>query len=470
VTAEAGLAQVRCGLSEGRPTGDTHDLRGWLAHLGERGELRTVTSEIDPDQDVAAVLEHADGRYAVWFDTVRGSKFPLVGNTVTARAHFALAMRCPPGEVTRRLATAIAAPRACAVIDPAAAPVLAVRDDGGDLLSDLPLPVQHEHDGGRYLTSAVMVARDPRTGKINLSINRLQATGPREFRALMLPGRLRTIFTELEKSGRDLPVALCVGLDPLLLLASQAPADADLDHLEVASALYPEALEVTWLREVDLPVPARAEMLLTGRFRAGKRGEEGPFGEYPRTYGPPGPGPVLELSARHRREDAIAQTILSGSREHFVLGGLPREAHMAQVLSAAAVDVVALRLTEGGSCRMHAVIAVRSARPGTARHAAMAVFTAVPTVKHVVIVDDDVDVFDNEQVEWAIATRTQADRDLLVVPRTIGSSLDPSADGNTTAKLAIDATVPSSMRDRFARMRSASSCLDIYLAELGDPR
>jgi 2,5-furandicarboxylate decarboxylase 1 len=442
------------------------DLRCWLANLAGRGELRTLTSEINPDQDVAAVLEHADGRYAVRFDAVRGSAFPLVGNSVTGRAHFALAMDCPPERVVARLAAAIATPRACVTIEPRAAPVLAVRDDGDDLLGDLPLPVQHEHDGGRYLTSAVVAARDPRTGKVNLSVNRLQVTGQRELRALMLPGRLAAIFAECERSGTDLPVVLCVGVDPLLLLASQAPADPGLDDFEVASALHSEPLQVTMLPDAGIPVPARAEMLLTGSFRAGRRGAEGPFGEYPRTYGPGGPAPVLELSARYHREDAIVQTILSGGREHFLLGGLPREARMAQALGAAGVNVAALRLTEGGSCRMHAVVAVRSPRPGTAQHAAMAVFAAVTTLKHVVIVDDDVDVFDSEQVEWAIATRTQADRDLLVIPRTVGSSLDPSADAGTTAKLVVDATVPPGARDRFARMRPASAVRDAYLAEL----
>jgi 2,5-furandicarboxylate decarboxylase 1 len=440
------------------------DLRGWLALLAVRGELRTLAREINPDQDVAAVLEHADGGYAVRFDTVRGARFPLVGNTIPSRTHIALAIGCQPDEAAGRLAAAIAAPRACA--QAGKTPVLAVCDDADDLTGDLPAPRQHERDGGRYLTSAVVTVRDPRTGKTNLSINRLQVTGPRELRVLMLPGRLRSIFAECEQAGRDLPVALCVGIDPLVLLASQSPADPDLDDLEVASALHPEPLEVTELPDLGIPVPGHAEIVLVGAFRAGRRAEEGPFGEYPRTYGPGGPAPVLELAGRYRREDAIAQTILSGSREHFLLGGLPREARMTKALRAAGIDVAAVRLTEGGSCRMHAVVSVRSPQPGTAQHAAMTAFTAVTTLKHVVIVDDDVDVFDGEQVEWAIATRVQADRDLLVVPRTLGSSLDPSANGNTTAKLAIDATVPAGARERFARMRSGATQLDTYLAEL----
>jgi len=442
------------------------DLRGWLTLLEQRGELRRVTLEIDPDQQVASVLEHADGRYAVEFENVRGAAFPLVGNTIPARHHFSLALGCPEAEIVDRLTDAVARPQPYALVDAANAPVLARRHAGDDLLGDLPIPVQHELDAGRYLTSALVVVRDPRSGKANLSINRLQATGPREVRALMLPGRLRAIFAEHEKRGEDLPVALCVGVDPLLTLASQSPASAELDDLEVASALHPRPLEVVSVGGVAVPVPARAEMMLTGKFRAGIRAPEGPFGEYPLTYGPSGPAPVLELSERWSRPDPVLQTILSGGREHFWLGGLPREGRLLRALRAAGVDVAAVRLTEGGSCRMHAVIAVRSPNPGTARHAAMVAFTSVVTVKLAVIVDDDVDVFDDEQIEWAVATRMQADRDLFVVPRTVGSSLDPSSEQGTSAKLGIDATVPPGERDRFARIRSQPAAPDAYLTEL----
>jgi 2,5-furandicarboxylate decarboxylase 1 len=448
---------------------DEPDLRGWLALLSARGELRGLAGGIDAEQEVAAVLEHEDGRNAVVFDAVRGAAFPLVGNTVPTRRHFALAMGCTEAEVVDRLAAAVRAPRACVEVAAEAAPVCSRRDSGGDLLGDLPLPVQHEHDAGRYFTSAVLVVRDPRTGRANLSINRLQVTGQDEVRALMLPGRLRSIFAEHEAEGTDLPVALCVGVDPLVLLASQSPAAAGLDDLEVASALHPQALEVVRVEGLDVPVPARAEMVLTGKFHCGLRRPEGPFGEFPLTYGPGGPAPVLQLDARYSREDPRLQTILSGGREHFWLGGLPREARLLDALRAAGVDVAAVRLTEGGSCRLHAVIALRTNGPGVARHAAMAAFTSVTTVKLVTVVDSDVDVCDSEQVEWAVATRFQADRDLLVVPETRGSGLDPSAEGGTTAKLVLDATVPVGGGDRFARMRSVpadASAMAGHLAAL----
>jgi 2,5-furandicarboxylate decarboxylase 1 len=155
-----------------------------------------------------------------------------------------------------------------------------------------------------------------------------------------------------------------------------------------------------------------------------------------------------------------------GGREHFWLGGLPREARLLQALRSAGVDVAALRLNEGGSCRMHAVISLRSRGEGTPRHAAMAAFTAVTTMKLVVTVDDDVDIFDDEQVEWAVATRMQADRDLFVVARTTGSSLDPSTDEGTTAKLCVDASKPAGSGEKFARMRSKPRALADHLAEL----
>ncbi|WP_369132234.1 UbiD family decarboxylase [Modestobacter sp. I12A-02662] len=433
------------------------DLRGWLALLDQQGDLRRLRGSIDGDQEVAAVLTRCDGVSAVLFEDVDGAAFPLVGNTVSQRRHFAQAIRCADQDVVRRLAAAIGSPAPLTEVAPADAPVAEVEDDGPDLLSDLPLPVQHERDGGRYVTSALLCVQDPRSGLTNLSINRLQVAGPRELRALLLPGRLRQVFDEHESRGEDLPVALVIGVDPLLTLASQAPAEAGIDDLGVASALHPRPLEVVRLPGHPTPVPARAEVVLLGHLRAGRRAEEGPFGEYPRTYGPGGPAPVLELSRRFRRAQPIVQTILSGGREHFWVGGLPREARLMTALGRAGVPARAVRLTEAGSCRMHAVVSVRRAGPGAAFHAAMAVFAALAPVKLVVVVDDDVDVFDDEQVGWAVATRFQADTDLMVVPRVRGGGLDPSAapDGST-AKLALDATVgPAAAGERYAEMRSA---------------
>ena len=450
----------------------TPDLRGWISLLERRGEIRRLKAPVDPDQEVAAVLERCDGASAVMFEDVEGADFPLIGNTIARRAHFASLLGCEPAEVVARLAAAVASPAPCHEVPLHEAPVAAVEEDLPDLLTDLPLPVQHERDVGRYVTSALVTVRDPRTGLTNLSINRLQVTGPRELRALLLPGRLASIFADHERRREDLPVALCIGVDPALTLASQAPADADLDDLEMASALHPRPLDVVRLPRHPSPVPARAEIVLLGLMRAGRRAEEGPFGEYPRTYGPGGPAPVIELTRRWRRQYPIDQTILSGGREHFWVGGLPREARLMKALTTAGVAPTAVRLTEAGSCRLHAVVSLRNAQPGSAFHAAMAVFSALAPVKLVVVVDEDVDIFDDEMVGWAVATRFQADRDLLVVPRTRGGGLDPSADGMVSAKMAMDATVAADRRAEHARMRTRIADperLDRLLGQLESP-
>lgn len=444
------------------------DLRSWLAELAGNGDLGVLSSPVDPDQEVAAVLEAADGRRAVRFDAVRGARFPLVGNTMVGRDHLGPALGCATRDAADRMADALDRPRPC--VEVTEAPVLAEQLTGDALLSALPLTRQHEHDAGMYLTSALLSVRDPRSGTTNLSINRMLAVGERELRALLLPGRLRAIFTRAEAEGRDLDVGIVVGVHPALVLASQSPPDRDLDDLEVASALLPSPLRVTRAPAVDAVVPADAEFVLEGRFRAGRRAAEGPFGEFPRTYGPDGPAPVIELVDAWHRTDAVFQTILSGGREHFLAGGLPREALLIRALRRAGLDVAGLRLPEHGSCRFDAAVALRDPAPGAATTAMLTLFTAAATVKTVTVVDDDVDVFDDEQIGWAVATRVQADRDLLIVPGAKGSSLDPSARGGTTAKLGIDATVPAAEHDAYRQMRVAPpdpERLHAHLLELG---
>jgi 2,5-furandicarboxylate decarboxylase 1 len=449
---------------------EERSLRSWLALLAERGELGEVCSEIEPDETIGAVLEHADGRCAVLFGDVAGARFPVVGNVVNGREHLALAMGCDVDELAERYADALERPVPWRELPAGDAPVLRNRLSGDRVLSTMPLAVQHEHDAGKYFTSALLCVRDPRSGMINLSINRMLAVGERELRVLLLPGRLRQIFTEAEEQGRDLDVAIAVGVDPLLVLASQAPADRDLDDVAVAGALHGRAVPVVQSPTIDALVPANAEFLIEGRIRAGVREPEGPFGEFPLTYGAGGPAPVIDVVDVWHRDTPVFQTILSGGREHFLAGGIPREAALLRGLRRAGFDVAQVRFPEGGSCRFHAVISIRGAAPGVATNVLLASFAVNPVVKHAVVVDDDVDVFDDEQVAWAVATRVQADRDVLVVPNSKGSPLDPSSDRGLGAKMGIDATVPAAERDRYARMRPPAprdELLQRYLREAG---
>lgn len=450
---------------------ERQDLRSWLRVLARRGDLRRVRRTVDPRFEIAAILSQLDGTAAVIFDDVAGSSFPLVGNTVCHRDHMALALDCEVARLAETYDRAAAAPRACVEVSTDQAPVMARRLEAEAGLDLLPIPVHHERDAGRYLSSGVVVARDPASGAINLSINRLQVSGSRTLRALILPGRLRTILDAAEERGEPLDVAICLGVDPLLVLASQVRPMRAVDELEVCSALRRSPLPVTRAPNLDdLVVPATPELLIEGRIRPGEREMEGPFGEYPRTYGPAGPGPVIDVVAVWHREQPISQTILSAGREHLLAGAIPREADLLRRLRELDASVRQVRLTEGGSCRMHAVVALERPRPGRARNAALAALAANPVLKRVVTVDADVDIFSDEEVEWALATRLQADRDVAIVSGAGGGSLDPSARDGTTAKMIVDATVPPGEGERYARMRvPGAEDVDLSIAErIGD--
>ena len=432
---------------------ERQDLRSWLRLQAQRGSLGAVSREVDPEFELAGILARLDGRRSVLFERVAGSDMRVAGNTVLSRDDLAAALGCATRDAPAVFDTARRAPRECRLVDAGQAPVLATPAEGDEPLAALPIPVHHELDAGRYISAGVVVSRDPRSGATNLSIHRLQVTGGGRLRALILPGRMRAILDESEQAGRALELAIVIGVDPLVTLATQARAPRDVDELEVCSALRHTPLELVQAPTVDLRVPAHAEILIEARLRPGERESEGPFGEFPRTYSPAAPGPVLDVISVSHRADPIFQTILSSGVEHLLVGGIPREADLWRELKRVNPAVKAVRMSEGGSCRFHAVVSLSRPERGRAREALMAAFAANPVLKHVVAVDDDVDVFDDKQVEWALATRVQADRDLVVLPDAQGSTLDPSAPCGKTAKLGIDATVGDGERQAFARIR-----------------
>jgi 2,5-furandicarboxylate decarboxylase 1 len=412
-----------------------------------------VAREVDSRFQLAGLLTRLDGQAAALFERVAGATMPVVGNTVPGRAELALALGCEVPDLGDSYGRAAAAPVECRVLAREDAPALARRIEGDAPLDALPIPVHHEKDGGRYLSAGVVVSRDPVAGATNLSINRLQVAGPAELRALVLPGRLRRIVADAERDGHPIELAICLGVDPTVTMASQARSPREVDELELCGALRGSPLPVVETPELGLRVPARSEIVIEARMRPGERAQEGPFGEFPRTYGPAAPGHVVDVLTVWHREAPIFQTILSAGREHLLIGAIPREADMLRRLRELNAGVRTVRMTEGGTCRFHLVVSVAGSRPGLPVNLILGAFTANPVLKQVVVVDDDVDPFDDEHVEWAIATRVQADRDVHIIAGASGSTLDPSARSGITAKMGIDATVPPGGEEDHARMR-----------------
>ncbi|MEW6266973.1 MAG: UbiD family decarboxylase [Thermodesulfobacteriota bacterium] len=432
----------------------THtSLRAWLAALEKRGSLRRVKKQVALRFELAALGKKADGRYTLYFEQPGDSSLPVVTGLASTREHFAAAMEVSPDEVAERFAQAQANPLDCLMVAAEAAPVkeriISPVDLGG-----LPIPVHHEKDGGPYITAGVLAAKDPRTGVRNVSIHRLQVLGPDRLGILILPRHLHQFHRAAEAAGRPLEVAIAIGLDPLLLLASQALTPPGVDEFTIAGALYGRPLELVKCETVDLEAPAQAEIILEGRLLPKTREKEGPFGEYPKYYGPAAPRPVIELTALTCRREPIYHTIVPATMEHLLLGAIPREGSLLQLVRHAAPTTRRVHLTPGGTCRYHAVIALDKQNEGEAKNAMFAAFASSQEIKHVVVVDNDVNIFDPLEVEWAVATRCQAQRDVFIVPRAAGNRLDPSSEDGISDKMGLDATIPSNAdRERYERIR-----------------
>jgi 2,5-furandicarboxylate decarboxylase 1 len=418
-------------------------LRAWLRRLQADGHLAVVSRRVDPRFELAAVTAGLEPGRAVCFARVGEYAMPVVSGIVSSRRLTAAACGVEEAALVDRLILAEAAPRPCRPVGPEQAPVHARVIRGEiDLLGLLPVPVHHEKDGGHHVTAGLCVVRDPVTRAQNVSIHRLQVVGPNRFTTLILPRHTDHLFRRAEACGDPLDCAIVIGVDPATLLASQSQAPFGVSELEIASALHDEPLPVVRCETVDVDVPADAEIVIEGRILPHVREPEGPFGEFPRYYGPRSDKPVIEVTAIAHRPRPIFHDILPAGPEHLLLGAVPREAGLLRSLRRAFPTVRAVHLTPGGRCRFHAVVAMEKRREGEAKNVILAALAASFDIKHVWVVDTDVDVLDPEAVEWAMSTRCQADRDVVVVASAQGSPLDPSTDDGVGAKMGFDCTVP----------------------------
>jgi 2,5-furandicarboxylate decarboxylase 1 len=427
-------------------------LRDWLDHLEARDRLKVLKPGIGLRFELAAIAKRLDGRRATLFPKPDGHPIPVVSGLISDRGWMAEAMGVEPPELLARFQDAALNPLPWQEVT--SAPVQEVVHREVDLAKFLPLPTHNEHDSGPYVTAGILIARNPRTGQQNVSIHRCQLSGPNRLGVLLLPRHAHMFFEMAEQQGAPLDAAIVVGVDPLTLLASQAIAPMDVDELTIAGALQGRPLPVVKCLGSELRVPAEAEIVIEGRFLPRVREPEGPFGEFPQYYGERGDRHVMEVDVVTHRKDAIFHTVGGGGLEHLLLGAIPREATLLAHLKRTFPNVLDVHLSPGGIMRYHLFVQIKKRQEGEAKNIMMGAFAGSFDVKHVVVVDDDVDIHNPTEVEWAVATRFQADRDLLVVPESQGSKLDPSTRDGVGAKMGMDATKPLSAGEMvFKRIR-----------------
>lgn len=357
-TAQVAKTAATAGAGSNRPQPVT-TLRGWLDHLAARDRLAIIQSGISLEFQLAAISKRLDGKKATLFPHPDGHAIPVISGLVSDRQWIAEAMGVEPKDVLSRFQDAALNPLPWKEVNDAPAQQVVHRDV--DLYKQLPLPVHNEHDNGAYITAGLLIARNPVTGVQNVSIHRLQVSGPDRLGALLLPRHTHMFFEMAESAGQPLDVAIVVGVDPLTLLSSQAIVPIDFDELTIAGALHGAPLPVVKCVTSELRVPAEAEIVVEGRLLPQVREMEGPFGEFPQYYGEPAKRHVIEITALTHRKDAMFHTIVGGGLEHLLLGGIPREATMLAHLQRSFPNVRDVHLARGGVCRLSSLCADRQA-------------------------------------------------------------------------------------------------------------
>lgn len=415
-------------------------LRGWLDRLQETGRLAVAQPGLDLRFSVAAVANRLEGRMASVFPSPGGHRMPVISGLLSDRSWMAEAMGVEPGSLLASFQNACLDPIPSSEITVAKCQEVVHRNV--DLNALLPIPTHNELDSGAYITAGLVISRRPDTGVQNVAIHRLQVSGSNRLGVLLLPRHTLAFYQEQESAGQDLDIAIVIGVDPLTLMASQAIVPLGHDELEISGALRGSPLSVVRCLTNEVRVPADAEIVLEGRILAKAREPEGPFGEFPQYYGERGQRHVIEVDAVTHRKLPIYHTIVGGGLEHLLLGGIPREASFLSHLQRSFSCIRDVHLSLGGTCRYHLYIQLDKPFPGEAKNVILAALGTHYDIKHVTVVDMDVDVHNPNEVEWAVATRFQAERDLVIVRDTQGSRLDPSTRDGVGSKMGLDATVP----------------------------
>lgn len=435
--------------------------RSALERMADRGRISVCRGTVDPHLELAALLKKLDGQQALFFPDVAGYDTPVIGNLLNGRENCEAAFGTDFRGIREMIGRALGAPLPPQVVAQAPSQEVVIRSDI-DLAKILPILFHAPDDAGRYITAGIVVVRDPQTAVYNASYHRLKLLGPNTLAIKLDYGRhLRAAFERAQAQRKPLPVAVCIGVDLSLYLTaatmgSQMPESAD--ELAVAGRLCGRPLSVTKAVSHDLLVPAEAEFILEGEIMPDEVASEGPFGEFVGFAAPAADAPVLRIHAVSHRRKPIYHAINGFGRETIGLRKYVLEASLLKVLQAAIPIVTDAEMTAGGLHRFHAVLQVNKTSPqhdGLQRNAMLAAFGALKDLDLVTVVDDDIDIRDPLDVEYALATRMEASKDLIMVPQARGHEYVRVSNRGMRTKLGIDATVPFEDKARFQRIRFA---------------
>ena len=442
-----------------------HDLGLIVEDLEAMGRLARVKDEVDLNLDLAGLAyELEGGPRAVLFENVKGHEYPIFTGLYWNRHLLADLLREDEPTLPQYVSGCIkrwqTAPVDPVVVDNG--PVLEVTENKPDLAA-MPIPVHALKDGGPYFDAGVVISRDPETGVRNASIQRFMVVDGETLHVNIDAGRhLELYLAKAEKAGTTLPITINIGVGPGLHFAAAAPAEAappDTDELGIASEFHGHPLQLVKGAHSDTEMVAHAMWALECEMVPGEVGDEGPFAEVTNYYAKRAPRPVVHVKAIHRRKNPIFQTILSGV-EVWNSVGLLGEANVLTLLQRQVPGVQDVYFSHGGCGFYHAIVKMAQKRAGWGKQAIMATFAAFPPLKMVTVVDDDVDIRNPSDVEWAMATRLDPAHGILVVNKVFGHGLNPSFPDYLGSKVGFDCLRPFPLTDEYDRASYKKMSLD----------
>jgi len=413
------------------------NLRNFLSKLEKEGKLIRIKKEVSVRNEIADVI-YSLNEQPVIFDNVKDYDFPIFAGITSDRDIIAEGLGTTKDKLLFKLVDALRNPTKPHILNNAPCQEVVIKNPD---ISKLPLLYHLDGDGGRYATATVATFKDPETGR-NVSYHRLMEIGKNKFTARLI--QKRQTRTTYDKIKGDLEMAVCIGNSvPVMIAASLGPPPG-VDEFGIANTLYKTDLVKCITK--NLEVPAESEFVIEGRLTR-NLDREGPFVDLTETRDFERQEPVFEVDCITHRKDAIYQALLPGKLEHKILMGMPKEPTIYDEVSKVA-NCKNVYVTMGGGSWLHGIVQINKKHPDDGKKAIEAAFNGHKSMKHVTIVDEDVDIFNPNAVEWAMATRFQGDKDMIVKPDQSGSSLDPSGKHESgkktlTTKIGFDATIPS---------------------------
>jgi 2,5-furandicarboxylate decarboxylase 1 len=423
-------------------------MREFLKILENNFKVLKVEKEVSTKYQVSKILKEHDKEVLI-FNNIKESNMGIISGICNTREKIASSISTTVPEITSRIVEATENPTPIEKIESVDKNFQNSMDAD---ISKLPVPTYYKKDGGPYLTAGVIIAKDPETGVRNASIHRMLVNSKETLGVRIVPRNLYTYYKKAEEMDKPLEIAIAIGMNPATLLASCTSIPITADELEVANTFHNGDMKLIKCDKVDLEVPD-CEILLEGKIIPHERAAEGPFVDLTDTYDVVRQEPVIKLEKMHYKDDPLYHAIMPAGNEHKLLQGLPQEPRIYKAVQNTVPTVKNVVLTEGGCCWLHAAISIKKQTPGDGKNVIMAALAAHPSLKHCVVVDEDINIFKSNDIEYAIATRVKGDEDILIIPGARGSSLDPRATPEgTTTKVGVDATKLLDKPEKFERV------------------